>query len=341
MDELGLHLTMSRTKTTGADKTVQERRGFVAWEAWVADNAWLKTGWDLWEQEAPWSRDYYLVVPSREGGCVPRELPYAEYAGRMRSLIASIPVDGYGPAGAHVATYWQPHSWRAFLPSAMSAVGAPATSLGWLAAWSPKGGAVYVRTQRERTRLVQLTVARILRAHMGGDDPVGERAGVRGLVEHLARRGLSTGDIDIIEANIRQYPGSPVNELLWPRLLEETREASDEPPADAQEDRAITGHSDEEVEAVTWSDGYVVSISSNRRVRRLHKLGLCYRRPGVHYRRYEELGTELPGPDSYNEYCRDCWKAGEPSSCRDGASAEDPSGSDSDSSTSSSAGSRG
>ncbi len=335
LDELGLHITMARSKTTGDDKKVQHRPGFVAWGAWISEDMWIKAGWELWEREAPWTRDYFLVVPGRDGKCKPRELPYAEYAGRMRALIGSIPIDGYGAAGAHVSTYWQPHSWRAFLPSAMTAVGAPPTSLGWLAAWRAKEGDVYVRTQRERTRLAQITVARILRAHLGGEDPVGEHGILRGMLEHLASRGVTTDDIRLIELGLRQYPGGAVSEILWPRLREEADEAKDEPRPPEREERAVQGDSDEEAAEVTWPEGYVVSISRGRRLRRLHKLGLCYRRPGVHYRRFEELGAELPSSEQYDDFCRDCWRANGPSSSQGPAEVAHSGGSDTDSSSSS------
>ncbi len=254
----------------------------------------------------------------------------------MRALIGSIPIGGYGSAGAHVSSFWQPHSWRAFLPSAMGAVGAPANGLSWLAAWRAKDGTAYVRTQREKTRLLQITIARILRAHLGGDDPVGERGGVQCLIEHLARRGVSETDVQVIESGIRHYPGDAVSEVLWPRLREEALADVAEPTEPERDERIVAGDSDEEVDAVTWPEGYVVSISSGRRLRRLHKLGLCYRKPGIHYLRYEELGNVLPSPELYDDYCRDCWKADAPSSSQAPAPSPGSDGSDTGSSSSSS-----
>ncbi len=67
VDELGINLHMTRTKTTGRDKAVQGKPGFVAWEAWLAEAQWHRTGLELWQQFAPWERDYFLVVPSSAG----------------------------------------------------------------------------------------------------------------------------------------------------------------------------------------------------------------------------------------------------------------------------------
>jgi len=32
----------------------------------------------------------------------------------------------------------------------------------------------------------------------------------------------------------------------------------------------------------------------------------------VHYLRYELLGDSRPGPEAYDDYCRQCWRSGGP-----------------------------
>ncbi len=49
-----------------------------------------------------------------------------------------------------------------------------------------------------------------------------------------------------------------------------------------------------------------------RQVRRLHFVGLCYRRPGWDYRDYIHYGDELPNPCDYDLVCRQCWPEGRP-----------------------------
>ncbi len=332
-DGLGLNVVMMRTKTTGHDKAVQSKPGFVSWSAWIAEPNWLQVGWDLWCSQAPWERDYLLVVPTADGGCRPRELKYAEYTGRMRGIIANLDVPGHGTAGGSVASYWQPHSWRSFLPSVLEAVGAPSGSLGWLSAWRPRSGEAYVRTQKEKTRIMQATVARILRAHLGGDDPVGELGNLRGMEAHLVQRGMTAEEAASVCEGMRQFPGASVEEILWPRVREEVAEAAPTPEPGGIEEPGPEVAPEEDVVVPRWSDGYVISISNGRRVRRLHRLGLCYRQPGVHYFRYEEHGTTLPNPDQYNDYCKDCWKKSAPT---DGVGAADHSDSGEDTSSSSS-----
>ncbi len=334
-DGLGVNLLMTRTKTTGQDKAVQNKPGFVAWSAWLVEPDWLQTGLDLWLQHAPWERDYLLVVPAADGGCRPREIKYAEYAGRMRGILASLEIPGYGAAGGIVAAFWQPHSWRAFLPSVLEAVGAPSSSIGWLSAWRPQSGAVYVRTQKEKTRVIQATAARILRAHMGGDDPIGETGGLREMEIHLGNRGLAVEEAAIVCAGMRKFLGPPVEEILWPRVREDAEPTVPPPEAEEAGGEGDQQDSEDELRTPQWENGYIVSISSGRRVRRLHRLGLCHRRPGIHYHRYEEYGPKLPPPSQYNDYCKDCWKKEAPGTRDESGDSSESGGGTSSSSTSS------
>ncbi len=53
--------------------------------------------------------------------------------------------------------------------------------------------------------------------------------------------------------------------------------------------------------------GYVVSISGKHGFRRLHKLGACFRVPGIDYMLFEEMGPDMPDHDKYDEFCGNCW----------------------------------
>ena len=55
-------------------------------------------------------------------------------------------------------------------------------------------------------------------------------------------------------------------------------------------------------------EGYVVSITGHARLRRLHFVGLCHRRPGVHFQEWSAHGKTLPVPSAYDTVCRACWR---------------------------------
>eukprot|EP00972_Heterocapsa_arctica_P025400 3740342-Heterocapsa_arctica.AAC.1 len=53
--------------------------------------------------------------------------------------------------------------------------------------------------------------------------------------------------------------------------------------------------------------GIIISITSRRRMRRLHHVSGCWRVPGLDYALFEHHGEALPGPELYDLRCKDCW----------------------------------
>ena len=66
----------------------------------------------------------------------------------------------------------------------------------------------------------------------------------------------------------------------------------------------------------TWMEvapppqGFVVAITTTK-LRRLHYVGNCGRRPGEHYRSFEAYGDSPPGRRLYDSRCRQCFQEGE------------------------------
>lgn len=56
--------------------------------------------------------------------------------------------------------------------------------------------------------------------------------------------------------------------------------------------------------------GFVVAITTTK-VRRLHYVGNCGRRPGEHYRSFEAYGDSPPCRRLYDSRCRQCFPEGE------------------------------
>ena len=53
-----------------------------------------------------------------------------------------------------------------------------------------------------------------------------------------------------------------------------------------------------------------MSISSKKDTLILHRLGACFRVPGVDYPRFRYVGDEMPTGSQFHQVCRLCTKAG-------------------------------
>ncbi len=329
----GYTLTFSRTKTTGEDKFQCLRPGVISKDAWLVERDWFPIGWRLWSSLAPFGRDYFLCPPASTGGCAHQELQYSEYSARMRSMLAGLVDDEGTPLDHDWAMFLTPHSYRSYLPTALEAVGAPRSALSWLLSWKGHGGAGYSRAGKDKTLTIQTQVARILRSNLGKGDPVGDHGLLGRLRDHLGQREVSPEEIERIIHALTAYPEPPIREFLW--SAESASGSADPPvaaPPIADETPPIDTHQDP-------PQGYIISISGKKGVRRLHLMGACHRLPGLDYVDYEVAGDQCPSSDRYDDYCRHCWRGGaQPSAKADeDEGSQESVGTDSESSSSGSA----
>ena len=52
---------------------------------------------------------------------------------------------------------------------------------------------------------------------------------------------------------------------------------------------------------------YIISIRQGSKIRTLHLLGACHRKPGVDYREWQVVGEIRPHHRGYTQACRQCW----------------------------------
>ncbi len=310
------HFVLSRTKTTGPDKLHSLRPGVVSKDAWLECPNWFSIGWKLWQSLAPFGRDYFLCPPKPGGGCDHRELRYMEYSSRLRSMLASLEDQEGVPLGADWAMFQTPHSFRAYLPSALEAVGAPSNVLSWLLSWKAQGSAGYARTGKAKTLVMQRAVANIIKSHFGKDDPVGEVTLIEHLTRHLEQRGATEEERGRVARALSAFTDQPSREVLW--AAEASKPPAPSTTADSATGPIMGGSSNDPIPApeLDWTtaephevpEGYIISISAKKRLRRLHLMGACHRLPGIDYTNYIVVGDKCPGSDQYDDYCRHCWR---------------------------------
>jgi hypothetical protein len=314
----GLEARITSTKTTGPGKRVEVLYAFVSNDAYLVSQAWLEVGFRLLEGGAGHiARDYLLPLPSTDClGFRASPAVYADSLAMTRALLRELPLLGVsGPFGAEVcvltdepalssaaALYWSEHGDRALLVSWGACLGLPRETLDAIGRWGPSGSEQYVRTNRALVVAAQSAIAGAVR---GGESLhlFDETGLLEGLVAHLTARGFSEGDA-LAQAEVLRLPGYAASDAAAAAPANDAAAA-----AEAFCVGPVGGRSAEEryAEPDTFKDGtLVVSLSVRSGLRCLHKVGGCWRRPGVDYQRFQVLSLP-PTPDDYHRLCQSCW----------------------------------
>ncbi len=339
----GTAYDLTRSKTTGPDKGTRIRPCFLSDGAYLEHPTWFHVGLEAWKVAAPQARDYMLCVPNGDmTGVLSREIAHGEFAARMRGYLAALDCGGV-TLGSIVACHFSPHSGRNFLISAAVAMGTNPEEVRKLGAWSAKGGIGYIRTAREFTARLQDTVAKALRGARGGRDVIADAEAVASLEAHMTKRGLERGQREPILKALAWSPGGPSDRTVGTMVPGQAGSSGETGPAAetdiAEQTARPRGVADASAAGAARSStesevqGYVCSITGRRAVRRLHFVGLCYRRPGLDYSQYVQFNDVVPGPEDYDLVCRQCWPTGTPSARETAASSSVPSSDESSSSS--------
>ena len=348
----GLSFTIHSTKCTGAGKKVELVYAHVARDAFVFVKEWASVGYGLLQDIAGHvSRDYLLPLPSGDFHSV-RNGPvlYADALNMTRAMLrelksqyiaedncAGIATGGEVLLHADAATYWSEHGDRAQLVSWAACCGVDRPTMDALGRWKADGSAEYVRTAKKIVMDAQGVIARTIWDKRGASDLLGEEGIFQGLHRHLSCRGWSVEAIDAQLAKLRFFKGmtrvdpplpsaAPVppaeNSVDSANFRELWRDLfGDVEPGDAGETGAGDGSGAKQAGVYANVQGpYVVSISTRTQNRCLHHLGKCWRKPGVDYQLFVDLGDQLD-PSQYSSICRNCWPQG--TAARSGAAAED------------------
>jgi len=352
----GFEAVLCRTKTTGPGKRVTSLPLVVGYGAFLRCPEWLVTGWELWQAAAPYVRDYFLVKPaSNMDSTLPVELSYEQASRLSRAVLAGLPREGdvMTSIAEPVVGLFTQHSARCWLASMAALLEVSEADLSYLGRWSPTTSKGYVRTATEVVMRVQETVARRLRRDLEGpvETIAGEQAAYLELRRELIRRchpeNVITEQLDAMQAWTAQLACASSTALPFrampgpeaPAAGEEEEDAADGLSDDRAEDGGVlaapptppaepVGEAEEpprlpvsDAPGEAPASGYVVSLSKSD-WRRLHRIGGCARHPGVHYLRFELLGDAKPGPESYDDFCRQCWRSGGPDEESDEAESE-------------------
>ena len=189
----------------------------------------------------------------------------------------------------------------------------------------------YVRSAVRITENCQRLAALHAKAlHKGGADHFGEEETLEQLRVHLEafhHGGQAEMDTQILKLTFadNSLAPDPLNSLsaegklgslatLCPPSCSETVV---EPPPIPEEPADLPGVTladisdmqvrQERASRAQTPTGFIISLTQGGRCRRLHFAGGCFRIPGEHYQKYEDLGQRQPGPHEFSHRCRNCF----------------------------------
>ena len=263
----------------------------------------------------------------------------------LRALLSGLPreQDVMSEMAAPVVGLFTQHSARCWLASMAALVGTPEADLSYLGRWSPTTSKGYVRTATEVIMRVQASVAARLQRDLenAGAEITGEQAAYLELRRELLSRRFDEeaidAQLDAMQAwTVQLADAAPRVSGGWePSTVElggvegvPSLQAAVSPGEGSADEEGLIASPTPPIEAAGGgasppplpvqdtqealpASGYVVSLSRSD-WRRLHRFGGCPRHPGVHYLRYELLGTDKPKQEDYDDYCKQCWKNSDP-----------------------------
>ena len=331
----GLRGKIVRSKTTGDGKRIDVQEFYVAFDSWLVAPGWLAEGWslfnDMGRSYGNQGRDFLLPRPDRRmhgfrgsmvrypdalsmSRALARELKKVEVEDSSSGLVESrklilIP---------DVSGYWSEHSERVTMVSWAAALGVDPESRRRWGRWKPSTDEEYAKTTLTMVLAAQKQVAEKLRFSWGGADLVEDEVLLQELGAWLEGRCFTEQEIDEQLRRLRQTrrgrrwrrtemahqleleDGALSEDGHTPRLSD----ASDAPDPLPLEDAVV----DLEAGALEVSAGtFVLSIVGRTKRRTLHRVGSCYRKPGIHYKEFLVVGDNRPVLEAGERLCSSCF----------------------------------
>lgn len=238
---------------------------------------------------------------------------------------------------------WSEHSERATIRTWAAWARVPEDIKKQMGRWQPSADEGYERLVKSNVMKAQQHIAKEIRKSWGKADELDEELVLGELYEMMKQDGFSeeaaASQVEVLRFfNEKMEPHTKKSRSesfeSWEMVESEERESfcgmlgrmEREQQGVVDPDSAVAqswlqvekeANSDEEedvadlAEAISLRGSYVVSVVGRSGRKTLHKVGECYRLPGVHFKNYEVLGDSMPDDSSYHGICKVCF----PKSC--------------------------
>ena len=329
----GLRGKIVRSKTTGEGRRVDTQEFYVSTECWIGKHGWLEEGLSLFKElgsdYGSSGRDFLLPRPNRKlDGFRGAMVKYHEAMSMTRALSLNLTrwfAVGREDLGGklikfpEVSAFWSEHSERVTVVSWAAALQVDGEARKRWGRWKPSTDEEYVKTSLTMVMEAQAVTASKLRDQIGGVDLVEEDLVLAELGRWMEDRGFSEPEIDEQLHALRLRRGRSWKRKDGLGLLE----IGDEEVLaleDARDQHSPTekadGDSDKDLDLLLQTDSgglqvstgtFVLSVVGRSKKRTLHRVGSCYRVPGIHYKEFLVVGDNRPVLEANERLCASCF----------------------------------
>ena len=233
---------------------------------------------------------------------------YADAAALSKALLSGL-VAGHDRGRLllpGLPAFWTEHSERVTLRSWASAASVKGVALKRLGRWKYSVDEGYDRTERADVEKAQVKIARFIKASKGKADPMDEEALLSKVRARLVEQGVEPSVVSE-QLSLLRFFGSRMAMPATPEV--DSQESASEKSSDGSgsDVAAPAEEVSEPVPQESMCGKFFISVVGRSRRRTLHRTGECYRKPGIHYREYRDLGDTWPAKSDYHRACRACF----------------------------------
>ena len=313
-----LHGEIHCSKTTGVGKSIGIVPFLITGEAWLINPFWLSQGYDLF-QKYQTGLPFLLPLPKQDYLEFSKDEPtYSQKTATMRKLISQTCKPVYKDSDSTgfytwqltitpiillgMQAFWSGHSGRCTVPTWAAALGFGKEDRNNVGRWCPEESDEYVRNAARVIARIQEAVAVKMRSILKADT-FHEKDLFKQFTTFCLERGLDHAEIEVMIADLTHSGFEGKLDDVESDLEGTVTEIPLLPENfDPMEQIDVT-----DTKADLEDGQLVVSLSKAGDAMTLHRLGGCWRIPGIHYRRFEAVAEGELDKSVYNTLCKDCW----------------------------------
>ena len=184
-----------------------------------------------------------------------------------------------------------------------------------LGRWTPTVDQSYDRSACMQIMAAQGHVANFIKGNAGRADPFDEQQILVKVAQKMEDAGYPDGAAEVQIEKLMyfgKHGGAPAKRLRWamPGDFGPPQEKLEPNSSGADSDGTVPASEGGEPKRAVPLGTYVVSIVGNSKTRTLHRVGECFRVPGLHFANFVVCGPEPPRTDEFHKACKVCFPPG-------------------------------